>query len=155
MVNQEKEIIKEAKIKAARYCAYRERAPLEIRQKLGTLGLNEIQIEQILHELTKDGFVNEQRFATAFAGGKFRLKKWGKLKISHSLKNLEITESNIRKAIDSLAADEYLKVLRDHIKKKRQSLRISDPFVINHKIAQFVISKGFEPELVWKELKTT
>jgi regulatory protein len=153
MVNQEKEIIKEAKIKAARYCAYRERAPLEVKQKLSGLGLPENEIEQILLELNNQGFVNEQRYATAYAGGKFRLKKWGKLKIGLALKRLEISDGCIRYALDSLPQDEYMKTLKELLNKKRQTLKISDPFIINHKVAQFLISKGFEPELVWKQLR--
>ncbi|GJM27520.1 MAG: recombinase RecX [Cyclobacteriaceae bacterium] len=153
MINKEKDPLKEAKLKAARYCAYRERAPLELKRKLINLGLSENQIEQVCQELMDEGFVNEQRFALTFARSKFRLKKWGKIKIELALKRLEISESFICDAVNSLPPDEYLKTLKELLNKKRQSLKISDPFVINHKVALFLISKGFEPELAWKELK--
>ena len=152
MANKEKDPLKDAKVKGARYCAYRERAPSEVRQKLKMLGLTPDQIEQVYSELVASGFVNEERFALAFASGKFRLKKWGKLKIEHALQQHKISTLFIEKALNSLPENEYLSMLSDVIQRKQKTLKSKDPFVANHKIARFAISKGYEPELVWKQL---
>lgn len=152
MCNQEKDLVREAKLKAARFCAYRERAPLEVREKLESCGLTGAQLEQVLRELADDGFVNEQRFAAAYANGKLRIKKWGKLKIRRGLESYKLNNECVCRALDSLPESEYLETMNKLIEKKRRLLKISDPFIRNHKIAQFVISKGFEPDLIWEYL---
>lgn len=152
MANKEQDPMKDAKVKAARYCAYRERAPSEVRQKLKTFGLSQEQVEQVYSELVSSGFVDEARFALAFASGKFRMKKWGKLKIEHSLQQHQISSSLIEKALNSLPENEYLSMLSDIIQRKQKTIKSTDPFVANHKVARFAISKGYEPELVWKQL---
>ena len=77
---------KEAKLKAADYCSYQERSQQEVRNKLYTYGLHKDDVEDILTDLVLEGFINEERFSTAYVGGKFRMKKWGRLKIIQGLK---------------------------------------------------------------------
>ncbi len=73
---------KQALIKAESYCAYQERCQQEVRDKLYSWGLHEVQVENVIAELIASNFINEERFAKAYAGGKFRIKKWGRVKIS-------------------------------------------------------------------------
>ena len=75
-----------SKIRITKYCVYQERAHAEVEQKLYSFGLFANEVEELLAWLITENFVNEERFAKAFAGGKFRLKKWGKIKISQQLK---------------------------------------------------------------------
>ena len=154
MSNQEMDLVRDAKIKVARFCAYQERAPSEVRTKLSSYGLEIEQLEQVMIELVDGGFVNEHRFASAYARGKLRLKKWGKLKIKKGLENYQVDPQCISEILSSISQEDYYRTMSSLIEKKRASLRISDPFIKNHKIANFLISKGFEPELVWDYLKT-
>ena len=154
MSNNQKDLIKEARIKAARFCSYRERAPEEVRQKLIKQGLNDSQVEDMLQELIDDNFINEQRFATAYANGKLRINKWGRIKIRQGLERHLVDPTCMEKALHSLEEAEYRAIMISLIQKKHHSLKITDPFIRNHKIAQFVISKGFEPDLVWQSLKS-
>jgi regulatory protein len=150
----EKDIIREAKIKAARFCAYRERAPAEVREKLGRIGLMPDQQERVVNELIDENFINEQRFATAYANGKLRINKWGKIKIRHGLESYRIGDQCIEQALNALPEDEYLSVMVALMKNKQASLGIADPYVRNHKVVRFLISKGFEPDLVWNYVKS-
>ena len=72
---------KSAVQKAADYCAYQERSQQQVRDKLYDYGLHSDQVEEALSELIQQGFINEERFAIAYAGGKFRMKGWGRKKI--------------------------------------------------------------------------
>ena len=153
MSNLEMDLVRDAKLKAARFCAYQERAPSEVRTKLSSYGLEAEQLEQVMVELADGGFVNERRFALAYARGKLRLKKWGKLKIKRGLENYEIDPQCISEILMSLSPEDYHQTMSSLIEKKRANLRIADVYIRNHKIANFVISKGFEPELVWDYLK--
>jgi regulatory protein len=153
MSYKEKDEVREAKIKAARFCAYRERAPLEVFQKLRGYGLISGDVEQVLEELIRDGFLNENRFAISYANGKLRQKKWGKIKIRRGLEQYKIESNCIDVVLEAIPNDEYQDILKKLLDKKWLSLKISDPFIRKHKVAQFVISKGFEPSLIWEYLK--
>ncbi len=65
------------------YCAYQERAQQEVRDKLYELGMTMDEVEEIMSDLIAENFLNEERFALQFAGGHFRIKGWGKVKIQH------------------------------------------------------------------------
>lgn len=78
--------IEQALQKARHYCAYQERCHNETLTKLYGFGLHKTEVEQALAQLVEEGYLNEERFATQFAGGKFRLKKWGRKKIEYELK---------------------------------------------------------------------
>jgi regulatory protein len=67
------------------YCAYQERAQQEVRDKLYELGMTMGEVEEIMSDLIAENFLNEERFATQFAGGHFRIKGWGRVKIQHAL----------------------------------------------------------------------
>jgi len=143
---------KEAKLKAARFCAYRERTQQEVRDKLYQYGLDGEQVEELISELITEGFINEERFAKAYAGGKFRLKNWGKLKIERGLEQHGLTAYCIAKGLDSIESDDYQSTLKKLALQKWQRLSETDIFIKKHKTANFLIGKGFEPDLVWSHL---
>ena len=57
---------------------------LKIRSKLLKIKVFGEDLEYVITELIKADFLNEQRYAETYAGGKFRIKKWGKQKIKNS-----------------------------------------------------------------------
>src|SRR6478736_2106800 len=78
-----------------RYCAYQERSHQEVKNKLYEFGLTTDEVDELLSKMITEGFLNEERFAKAFAGGKFRIKKWGRLKIVRELESQGLTKRNI------------------------------------------------------------
>ena len=88
--------------KARKYCAFQERCHQELREKLYSWLLPEKSVEQIISELISEGFLNEERFAKAFSRGKFRIKRWGKNKITNELKRRNISEYSIRKGLKEI-----------------------------------------------------
>lgn len=76
--------------KIEKYCAYQERCHEEVRSKLYTFGLGADDVEEIITKLIQSNFLNEERFARAYCGGKFRQKKWGRLKIIRELKKKKL-----------------------------------------------------------------
>ena len=142
------EKMKEAKIKAGNYCAYQERTQQEVRDKLYDLGLHRDEVEEVLTELITEKFVNEERYARSFTSGKFRLKHWGKNKIIYALKQKGISSNCIELAMKEIPDDEYEKVITLLFNKKAKQLS-GDKYIVNHKIARYLIGKGFEPEMVW------
>ena len=138
--------------KAEHYCAYQERCQQEVRSRLYELGGYTKDIELIIAELIEHNFLNEERFAIAYAGGKFRIKKWGKIKIINELKFRQISAYCIKKALQQIDEDDYRTTLMDVLTKKNSNLAKASP-TQKMQLAKFAMSKGFEPDLIWKLLK--
>lgn len=144
---------KSAKVKIEQYCVYQERSQQEVRDKLYDLGLLQQEVEEIISELINDNFLNEERFAITFARGKFKLKHWGKIKIKQELKKKRVSEYCIKKALSLLDENDYEKSIIKLLEKKTKEIKETDPYKRNNKLARFLISKGFEPDLVWNSIK--
>lgn len=142
----------EAKQKIERYCAYQERSHREVRNKLYGYGLFRNDVDEIISTLITDGFLNEERFAKAFTGGKFRMKKWGRIKITHALESKGLSVNCIRIGLKEIDDDAYINTLRQLLADKANLLDIDDPFVLRDKLSGYAIQKGYEPDLVWREI---
>jgi regulatory protein len=143
----------EALSKALKYCTYQERSHLEVKRKLYSYGLYSSDVEEILSKLITEGFLNEERFAKAFAGGKFRIKKWGKNKIRRELESQGLTKRCIETGLKELSTDAYAETLSQLILKKNSQSTEQNSFKKRDAIARYVIAKGYEPELVWQLIK--
>jgi regulatory protein len=143
---------KEALVKIQHYCAYQERSHKEVKNKLFEYGLYASEVDELISDVISQGFLNEERFAKAFAGGKFRIKKWGKLKIQNELAFLGVSKRNITTALRELDRVEYIKTLKSLIDKKSAQTIEQNSFKRKNLIARFIISKGYESELVWEML---
>jgi regulatory protein len=143
----------EALAKIQRYCAYQERSHKEVKTKLYDYGLYSSQVDEIVSQLITDGFLNEERFAKAYAGGKFRMKKWGKLKIKNELEFLGLTKNCIQRGLKEIELTDYSKTLKALIKKKSAESKEENLFKKRDKVARFVIGKGYEPEMVWEYIR--
>ena len=142
----------EAIEKMKKYCAYQERCQSEVRQKLYGFGLNNDEIENALCSLIEQNFINEERFAKTFARGKFRQKKWGKVKIKQHLKQKQISDYCIKTALEEIDTEDYLATLDLVLSKKEELLNEENDFIKKQKIAKHAINKGFENDLVWNYL---
>jgi regulatory protein len=143
----------EALARMYRYCAYQERSHLEVKNKLYTFGLYKGEVEELITRLITEGFLNEERFAKAFAGGKFRMQKWGRIKILHELEARGLTKNCIKAGLREIDENDYRNTLQDLLHKKAAQIREEDPFIKRDQLARYAIQKGFEPELVWQLLK--
>ncbi|MBK7873139.1 MAG: RecX family transcriptional regulator [Saprospiraceae bacterium] len=145
----------EALQKLQRYCAYHERSHKEVRGKLLDLGIYGDDLEEVIAQLIADNFLNEERFARAYARGKFRMKQWGKRRIVQELKRHQVSDYSIRKALEEIPVQDYVETLREIIQKKNTALAETDDYIRRNKIAQYAISRGYEPDVVWQILETS
>ena len=143
----------ELKEKIYRYCAYQERCHLEVRNKLYELGAGSTDIDEIISELINEGFLNEERFAKAFSGGKFRLKRWGRNKIIQALEAKGLTQNCIKAGLAEIPNDDYLNTIDVVMMKKLNTVIEPNLFVKRERVANYLIQKGFEPEMVWTIIK--
>jgi regulatory protein len=138
--------------KAADYCAVQDRCLSEMRQKLLAWGSSKEDAEPIVSRLVEEGFIDEQRFASAFARGKFHNLQWGKIKIVAELHRRNISNILIVNAVDEIDEGEYLETLTKLMHKKTKELR---PGTVENrfKVMRFLAGKGFEPEWIRKVMK--
>src|SRR5437762_2506142 len=116
------EHLKQVYQKVASFCAYQERTHQEVRKKLDKLFVEEEDAEWIISQLIQDNFLNEERFAHSFAGGKFRIKKWGRMRILFELKQKQVGERNIQTALHHIDLTEYKATLRKMAEKKLEAI---------------------------------
>jgi regulatory protein len=131
------------------YCKYQERCHSEVRNKLYELGCNTTEVEQHLTTLIENGVLNEERFAIAYASGKFRIKQWGREKIRQQLKLRKISDYCIKKALSRIDGEEYERVLEKIAGKKANELkRERSPLARKAKLYRYLVQKGYERDIV-------
>jgi regulatory protein len=133
--------------KLKHYCGYQERCHLEVKEKLSSLGVRKQDQDEILAKLIAENFLNEERFAVQFAGGKFRMNHWGKRKISFALKEKRVSEYLIRKAL-KIDEEEYFKTLERLAAKKYSSVKTESLLLRKKKTIDYLLQKGYEPDLI-------
>lgn len=135
------------------WCAYQERAQQETKDKLYEYGLHKTDVEQIITELIGNNFLNEERFAIAFAGGKFRIKKWGKIKIKIELRQRKVSDYCINKALKQIPDKDYFSTLEKIIQQKSKLVKETNKIKRHNKLIQYAASRGFEKDLIVDVLK--
>jgi len=140
--------------KIKHYCAYQERCHSEVREKLFDYGLNKNESDEILLYLIENNFLDEQRYAEQFAGGHFRRKKWGRIKIRYALRQKQISDPCIKKALLVIDEEDYLKTLQQLFDEKKNTLRSEkNHFIRKKKIRDHLLQKGYEAGLIQDLLK--
>lgn len=134
--------------KAQHYCAYQERSQQEVRDKLYSWGLYSNDVEATIADLIEENFINEERFAIAYALGKFRIKHWGKIKIKHHLKAKGVPEKLIQQALRQIDPEEYEEKIGKIAETKIHSLQNQDMIHIRTKTYNYLLSKGYEMDII-------
>lgn len=134
--------------KLKHYCAYQERCHSEVKEKLYNLGVKKNEQDKIIAALIEEDYLNEERFAIAFAGGKFRMKQWGRVKIKYELKRKQVSEYSIKKALKQIKDEEYLAVLKKLVDEKYSLLKDEQYLIRKKKTIDYLSQRGFESELV-------
>lgn len=137
------------------YCAYRERCETEVKQKLFNLKVEEEEVGFYLQYLIENNLLNENRFIDAYARGKFNIKSWGRRKITIALQQKKIDVNKIKQSIEHIDEDMYIQRLNIVLEKKNQQLiKETDEFKKKQKLIYFAMQKGYEPDLIYKAIKT-
>ena len=144
--------LSEAKKKLEHYCAYQERCHKEVLQKLKGMNMIPEVIDVVIGHLLEHDFLNEERFAKNYILGKFKIKKWGKRRLTLALKQKDITKYNINLALNLIGDDEYIDTFNALAEKKLASIR--EPHILKKKkkLADYLLYRGWEPHLVYDKV---
>ena len=144
--------VQEALLKLSKYCTYQDRCHQEVEQKLREMNMIPQARDEIISQLIKHDFLNEQRFALNYARGKFNQKHWGRIRIRQELKRRNITEKLIQKALDQISEKEYVSKLKNIARKKFEEHDKDKSLKAKARLKNYLLYKGYESQLVFDEL---
>ncbi len=148
MIRKQQLTKEQALQKLRHYCAYQDRCHSEVKEKLYALGLWKKDVEEAISLLIEENYLNEERFAIQFAGGHFRMKHWGRVKISYELKQRQVSEYCIKKALAAIDEADYVHTLEKLAADKWAAMEGEEnKFVRIRKLQEYLWRKGYEPNL--------
>ncbi len=135
-------------------CAQKEHCLSELRKKLSATALTRAEGEEVLARLCDEGFVDEGRYARAFASDKLRFDRWGRVKIRYALRQKGVAEADIDAALAGTDEEEYRAALDAFLKAKCHGAAFPPcGYAERQKLARAAISRGYEPHLVFERLR--
>lgn len=140
----------EALKRLRKYCAYQDRCQKEVREKLYNWGFGYADAGELIVRLIEEQFLDEERFARAYARGKFNNNSWGRRKIIQGLRRKGITEQLRDIALEEIDESDYRQKLREILEKKWSTMRSPGSLDFKQRLAHYAIQKGFEFSLVWE-----
>jgi regulatory protein len=143
----------QAYYKITAFCSFRDRSRKEVLAKLSTLGVSKDIAKNIISKLEEEGYLNEARMAQSYAGGKFRIKAWGKRKIELHMKHLGLADQLISEGLAQINEEDYLEKLYTLAHKKWESLAKDEEQVRMGKTMRYLANKGYESEKIWEVMK--
>ena len=130
------------------YCRYQQRCQSEVKEKLFELGVNKRDHDELITELVKENCLNDERFAVAFARGRFKLKQWGRKKIQKGLREKRVSDEIAQKALEQINKKEYGAILNKLAKERYAALKHEQHLVRKKKTMDYLMQKGYELDLV-------
>lgn len=140
----------EALAKAEAYCSVAEHCKDEVLRKLEQWGAPVDSFEPIIRHLEKENYLDEQRYAIAFARDKYRFNQWGKVKISQALKLKHVPSKCISVALQEIDEEEYESILASLLRKKSLSIKANNAYERNGKLVRFAVGHGYGMEEVFR-----
>ncbi|MCW5514963.1 regulatory protein RecX [Muriicola sp. Z0-33] len=151
--NRKSYTLSEAISKLEGYCAYQERCHKEVGDKLIEMRMIPEARDHIIAHLIKENYLNEERFARAFARGKHNIKKWGKKRIIAELKRRNISKYNIKHAISEIDDERYLEIFNELSDKRHSQIQEKNIHKKRKKLANYLLYRGWEAHLVYDKVK--
>jgi regulatory protein len=148
------ELFKQSDIvkKLQRYCVYQDRCHKDVTDKMKLMKIPYSLFDNVLVELIKDDFLNEERFAFSFVRGKFRIKQWGKIKLKNGLLQRNITLALINNALGQINNEDYNKTFEELALKKFNSLNQDTSIKSKKKFISYLQYRGWENDLIFKKV---
>lgn len=140
--------LEQALSRLQRYCTYQDRCHIEVERKLTEMRMIPQAKEQIIMALIEDDYLNEERFALAFVKGKFRIKKWGRIRLKAELKKRKISKYLIKSALEQISEKDYLFTFEELANRKANSIKADSILLKKKKLADYLIYRGWESSLV-------
>ncbi|MGN1262403.1 MAG: regulatory protein RecX [Prevotella sp.] len=134
---------KEALLRLSALCSQAEHCSSEMTEKMRKWELTDEEQADVMEYLTRERYIDDERFARAFAIDKIRYNKWGRRKVEQALWMKHIDDGIRQRVLDEIAPEEYDNVLRALLKSKMRSIKAADTYERNMKLMRFALGRGF------------
>lgn len=138
----------DAYLTLAALCAQAEHCQWEMTEKMRRWELSDEAQARVMERLTRERYVDDERYARAFVNDKVRYNKWGRRKVEQALWAKHIDEDIRQRVLDEVTDEEYLRVLRPLLQQKRRTTKAPDEYTLNRKLVQFALSRGFTFDII-------
>lgn len=139
----------EALARAAALCDKCEQCSPDIIRKLAAWGISASDTAKIIERLRQTRYLDDMRFARAYAHDKMAYSGWGRNKILQGLWAKRLGREYIEASCDELDEEEYNDIARRVIRSKVRSLPEGLSTYENRmKVMRFGVQRGFEARLV-------
>ena len=139
---------KEALLRLAALCAQGEHCQWEMTEKLRKWEIGEEAQARIMQKLVSGRYVDDERFARAFAMDKVRYNKWGRRKVEQALWQKHIDDDIRQRVLDDISDEEYLNMLRPLLKQKRRTTKAASDYELDQKLIRFAVGRGFTFDII-------
>ena len=138
--------------KLRHFCAFQERCIHDVEDKLREWKVGQKHVEKLIEELIKEDFLNEERFARSYAGGKFRINHWGKTKIIYELERRGVPDLIIQIGLQEIEDEEYEETLKEILERKNREIKDEDKYKRKQKLVAYALQKGYHYGMIKQEL---
>lgn len=134
--------------RAARYCAMEEQCVSSVKKKLSEWGTDREMADLIVDYLVENKYIDEHRYVRSFCEGKIRLQRWGRCKVAYHLRQKGVSDALVSEGLAAVHQQEYEDILHHVAEAKWQSCKGNSEFERKRKLMAFLLSRGFESDLV-------
>lgn len=139
-------------LRMAGLCASSEHCPADIRDKILKQGFPSDIADKIIDYLIRNKYIDESRYARAFASDKVRFSGWGRVKVKMHLKSKRLPDSSINEGLKGVGEDDYIESLRKVLSAKARTLDLSE-VKDRQKLYRHLASRGFESNIIISEMR--
>lgn len=139
-------------VRMAGLCAGAEQCTADIREKVLKKGFSQEIADKIVEYLVRNKYIDDVRYAKAFAADKVKFSGWGRIKVRMHLKTKRLSDSIIQQGIAYIKEEDYAESLRKVLAAKARSLDLSD-VGDRRKLYRHLASRGFESSIIIPEIR--
>jgi regulatory protein len=137
-----------ARARAEALCRRAETCSTDLRRKLLAWGLGPEEAAAVLRQLTADRFVDDERYARAYAQDKFRFNGRGRRKIARLLQTKRIDPEIREAACAGIEEEACTDRLRHLLQDKARTMKARDRYERRVKLFRFALGRGFDPDRI-------
>lgn len=138
----------EAYLRLAALCAQAEHCEYEMQEKMRRWEIADNAQARVMQRLITERYVDDERFARAFANDKVKYNKWGRRKVEQAMWLKHIAEDIRQRVLDSIDDEEYIAILRPLLQQKRRSVKAHNDYELRQKLIKFAIGRGFTMDII-------
>lgn len=138
----------EAYLRLAALCAQAEHCEYEMQEKMRRWEIADDAQARVMQRLITERYVDDGRFARAFANDKVKYNKWGRRKVEQAMWLKHIAEDIRQRVLDSIDDEEYIAILRPLLQQKRRSVKAHNDYELRQKLIKFAIGRGFTMDII-------